>query len=46
MSNILSRWFERRVNDAVTKRVQLILTDRDGFYEQAGSREERDRPDL
>ncbi len=43
MSNLLSRWFERRVNDAVTKRVQLILTDRDGFYEQTGSREERDR---
>jgi hypothetical protein len=43
MSNIFSRWFERRVNDAVTKRVQLILTDRDGFYEQGGSHEERDR---
>ncbi|MGB8252152.1 MAG: hypothetical protein WCF08_02980 [Anaerolineaceae bacterium] len=44
MSNILSRWFERRVNEAVTKRVQLILTDRDGFHEQGGGREERDRP--
>jgi hypothetical protein len=43
MSNILTRWFERRVNEAVTKRVQLILTDRDGFYEQGGPREERDR---
>ena len=43
MSNIFSRWFERRVNEAVTKRVQLILTDRDGFYEQGGPREERDR---
>jgi len=43
MSTIFSRWFERRVNEAVTKRVQLILTDRDGFYEQGGPREERDR---
>jgi hypothetical protein len=43
MTNILSRWFERRINDAVTKRVQLILTDRDGFYEQGGPHEERDR---
>ena len=43
MSNPISRWFERRVNQAVTKRVQLILTDRDGFYEQGGPREDRDR---
>jgi hypothetical protein len=43
MTNIFSRWFEGRVNEAVTKRVQLILTDRDGFFEQGGPREERDR---
>jgi hypothetical protein len=43
MANILSRWFEGRVNEAVTKRVQLILTDKDGFHEQGGPREERDR---
>ena len=43
MTNLLSRWFERRVNEAVTKRVQLILTDRDGFYEQGGPHEDRDR---
>ena len=29
MPNIFSRWFERRVNEAVAKRIQLILTDRD-----------------
>jgi hypothetical protein len=43
MPNVFSRWFERRVNEAVTKRVQLILTDRDGFHEQGGPREDRDR---
>jgi hypothetical protein len=43
MTNLLSRWFEQRVNEAVSKRVQLILTDRDSFYEQGGPREERDR---
>jgi hypothetical protein len=43
MTNVFSRWFERHVNEAISKRVQLILTDRDGFYEQGGPREERDR---
>jgi hypothetical protein len=46
MANIFRRIFGRQIDSLVEHRLKLILTDRDGFYEQTSGLDRRDRPDY
>jgi hypothetical protein len=43
MTTLFSRLFSKQLNSLVEQRVKLILTDRDGFYEQTSGIDKRDR---